>query len=198
MGSKARRREEGHAKRRAGWRGGEGPLGDDLRTTSTGRVASGSLAQYLNVRYSERLPPSSAVDEIEDTIAKFIPEGYYTDEQKFLERVEHDAVNFKPFGEKIYSYSRTAMPVSKGKNVAISQVLSPEDQETVDYEVYHVSQPYPFPLFSGALGSSLVWSGVCLDRYLAEPSHLRPDPTNWRHHLRDMSRPGRLRVSRPS
>ena len=33
------------------------------------------------------------------------------------------------------------MPLNKGKNVAIPQVLSPEDQETVDYEVYHVSQP---------------------------------------------------------
>ncbi|TBU26051.1 histone acetyltransferase type B catalytic subunit [Dichomitus squalens] len=107
------------------------------------KFASGSLAQYLNVQYSERLPASSAVDEIEDTLAKFIPEGYYTDEKRFLERVEHDAANFKPFGEKIYSYSRTAMPVSKGKNVAIPQVLSPEDQETVDYEVYHSTWKTP-------------------------------------------------------
>ncbi len=34
------------------------------------------------------------------------------------------------------------MPLNKGKNVAISQVLSVEDQETVDYEVYHVSQRF--------------------------------------------------------
>ena len=114
------------------------------------KFASGSLVQYLNVHHSERLPPSSAVDEIEDTISKFIAPGYYTDEQKFLERVEQDAVNFKPFGEKIYSYSRAAMPLNKGKNVAISQVLSPEDQETVDYEVYHVSQHFHSPLSNGA------------------------------------------------
>ncbi|KAM5542649.1 hypothetical protein V8D89_003610 [Ganoderma adspersum] len=107
------------------------------------KFASGSLVQYLNVHHSERLPPSSAVDEIEDTISKVIPPGYYTDEQKFLERVEQDAVNFKPFGEKIYSYSRAAMPLNKGKNVAISQVLSLEDQETVDYEVYHSTWKTP-------------------------------------------------------
>ena len=89
--------------------------------------------------YSEKLPSSSAVDEVEETLAKFLPEGYYTDEQKFLERVEHDATNFKPYGDKIYSYTRAATTLTKGKNVAISQVLSPEDQETVDFEVYHVS-----------------------------------------------------------
>ena len=102
------------------------------------RLASGSLAQLLKVDYSERLPSSTAVDEIEPTLSKFIPAGYYTDEEKFLERVEHDAINFKPFGEKIYSYTRAATTLTKGKNVAIPQVLSPEDQETVDFEVYHV------------------------------------------------------------
>ena len=103
------------------------------------KFASGSLVQYLNVRYAEKLPSSSTVDDVEGTISKFIPPGYYTDEQKFLERVEHDALNFKPFGQKIYSYTRAATTLTKGKNVAISQVLSPEDQETVDFEVYHVS-----------------------------------------------------------
>ncbi|KAJ8482138.1 hypothetical protein ONZ51_g5563 [Trametes cubensis] len=101
------------------------------------KFASGSLVQYLNVRYAEKLPSSSTVDDVEGTISKFIPPGYYTDEQKFLERVEHDALNFKPFGQKIYSYTRAATTLTKGKNVAISQVLSPEDQETVDFEVYH-------------------------------------------------------------
>ncbi|KAI0806891.1 histone acetyltransferase type B catalytic subunit [Fomes fomentarius] len=107
------------------------------------RLASGSLAQYLKVDYTERLPSSSAVDEIEPTFSKFIAAGYYTDEEKFLERVRHDAINFKPFGEKIYSYTRAATNVTKGKNVAISQVLSPEDQETVDFEVYHSTWKTP-------------------------------------------------------
>ena len=107
--------------------------------TSQLKFASGSLVQCLSVHHSEKLPASTAVDDVEDTLAKFLPEGYYTDEQEFLKRVEEDAINFKPAGEKIYSYSRAATTLPKGKNVAISQVLSPEDQETVDFEVYHVS-----------------------------------------------------------
>lgn len=103
------------------------------------KFASGSLAQYLSVRYSERLPSSSAVDEIEPTLSKFIPPGYSTDEQEFLDRVEHDATHFKPYGEKIYSYTRAATTLPKGKNVSIAQVLGPDDEETVDFEVYHVS-----------------------------------------------------------
>ncbi|KAJ2966100.1 hypothetical protein NUW54_g13907 [Trametes sanguinea] len=107
------------------------------------KFASGSLAEYLNIKYSEKLPSSSTVDDIEGTLSKFIPPGYYTDEQKFLERVEEDAINFKPYGQKIYSYTRSATTLIKGKNVAIPQVLSPEDQETVDFEVYHVSAISP-------------------------------------------------------
>ncbi|KAI0355017.1 histone acetyltransferase type B [Trametes cingulata] len=107
------------------------------------KFASGSLAQYLNIQYSEKLPSSSTVDDIEGTLSKFIPAGYYTDEQKFLERVEDDALNFKPFGQKIHSYTRAATTLTKGKNVAISQVLSPEDQETVDFEVYHSTWQTP-------------------------------------------------------
>ena len=84
-------------------------------------------------------PSSSAVDEIEPTLSKFIPPGYSTDEQEFLERVDHDATHFRPYGEKIYSYTRAATTLPKGKNVSISQVLGPEDEETVDFEVYHVS-----------------------------------------------------------
>ncbi|KAI0668463.1 histone acetyltransferase type B [Trametes maxima] len=107
------------------------------------KFASGSLAQYLNVQYAEKLPSTSTVDDVEGLLSKFIPPGYYTDEQKFLERVEEDALNFKPFGQKIYSYSRAARTLTKGKDVAIPQVLSPEDQETVDFEVYHSTWQTP-------------------------------------------------------
>lgn len=103
------------------------------------KFASGSLAQFLHVRYSERLPSSSAVDEIEPTLSKFLAPDYLTDEKEFLERVEHDATHFKPYGEKIYSYTRAGTTLPKGKNVSIPQVLGPDDEETVDFEVYHVS-----------------------------------------------------------
>ena len=144
-------------------------------TLSQLRFASGSLVQYLNVSYSEKLPSSSAVDEVESTLAKFIPESYYTDEKKFLERVEHDAINFKPVGEKIHSYTRAATTLPKGKNVAIPQILSPEDEEIVDFEVYHVSI---IPLLSGG-GAS--WSApptvLELDGPVGEASSGRPSPS---------------------
>lgn len=101
------------------------------------------------------------MDDIEGMLSKFIPPDYYTDEKKFLERVEHDALNFKPFGKKIYSYTRAATTLTKGKNVAISQVLNPEDEETVDFEVYHVSN------VSGRL--AVVWYaewGHCMAAHL--------------------------------
>ena len=39
--------------------------------------ASGSLAMYLNITYSARLP-ASTVDDIEGTLYKFIPSGVVT------------------------------------------------------------------------------------------------------------------------
>ncbi|OBZ75134.1 Histone acetyltransferase type B catalytic subunit [Grifola frondosa] len=108
------------------------------------KFASGSLAQFLSIKYSEKLPSTSTVDDIEGTLSSFIAPDYHKDEAEFLARVEKDATAFKPFGEKIYSYSRSATSVSsKGKNVAIPQVLSPEDEETVDFEVYHSTWKTP-------------------------------------------------------
>lgn len=39
------------------------------------RFASGSLTQYLSVKYSEKLGSSSTVDDVEGTLAGFIPSG---------------------------------------------------------------------------------------------------------------------------
>ncbi|KAF9821637.1 hypothetical protein IEO21_00483 [Rhodonia placenta] len=104
------------------------------------KFASGSLAQFLNITYAERLPSSSAVDDIEATLRKFIPSDYYTTEADFLARVEEDALAFTPPGTCVHAYSRPAGALSrKGKHIAIPQFLSPEDEETVEFEVYHVS-----------------------------------------------------------
>ena len=119
------------------------------------RFASGSLAQFLHVRYSATLPSSSTVDAVEETLKNFIPSDYLTSEDEFLSRVEKDADEFKPYGEKIYSYTRAATTLTKGKNVAIPQVLSPEDQETVDFEVYHVSSPVLCSVVRGAFGGNM-------------------------------------------
>ncbi|KAI0293403.1 acyl-CoA N-acyltransferase [Russula brevipes] len=39
------------------------------------RFASGSLAQFLDIRYSSKLPSSSTLDDVRGTLEKFIPEG---------------------------------------------------------------------------------------------------------------------------
>ncbi|KXN82637.1 Histone acetyltransferase type B catalytic subunit [Leucoagaricus sp. SymC.cos] len=101
------------------------------------RFASGSLAQYLNVQYSEKLPSSSTVDDVEGTLAKVIPSGYYTDESEFEKRVEEDATAFKPCGELIYLYSRPAPGKGKGKNIATSKSNAEDD---VTFEVYHTNK----------------------------------------------------------
>jgi histone acetyltransferase 1 len=87
------------------------------------RFASGSLAQFLNVSYSKRLA-SSTVDDVEGTLAKFIPPGYHTDEAAFLQQVEHDTLSFRPHGDMISSYSCVKS--------------TSEGEETVEFEVYHV------------------------------------------------------------
>ncbi|KAI0933501.1 hypothetical protein AcV5_005629 [Taiwanofungus camphoratus] len=108
------------------------------------KFASGSLAQYLSVSYTDRLPSTSTVDDVEATLRNFIPADYYTDEAAFLARVEADALTFTPLGTRIFAYTRPASTLSrKGKHVAIPQVLSPEDEETVDFEVYHSTWATP-------------------------------------------------------
>ena len=66
---------------------------------------------------------------------------YFTDEDEFSERVEKDASEFKPLGEKIYSYKRRIGTSDKGKGKADepSEELDENSEDVVTYEVYHVS-----------------------------------------------------------
>ncbi|KAJ8522636.1 hypothetical protein ONZ45_g777 [Pleurotus djamor] len=111
------------------------------------RFASGSLAQYLSVGYSAKLPSTSTVDDVEGTLAEFIPSEYLTDESAFLDHVEQEATSFKPSGQLIHSYARlspTAAASGKGKAVAKAhQVLDSEDPDAVVYEVYHATWDTP-------------------------------------------------------
>ncbi|KAF9466258.1 acyl-CoA N-acyltransferase [Collybia nuda] len=110
------------------------------------RFTSGSLIQYLNTRYSEKLSSSSTVDDVEGTLSGFIPPTYYKDEEVFLTRVEEDATTFRPSGQLIYSYTRLS-PLSsqkkKGKAVSDSQYLDSENPNAVAYEVYHATWDTP-------------------------------------------------------
>ncbi|KAF9484919.1 histone acetyltransferase type B [Pholiota conissans] len=110
------------------------------------RFASGSLEQYLGVQYSEKLPSTSTVDDVEGILIQFIPEGYYKDEETFLKRVEDDATTFKPLGQLIYSYTRPAPNSSskgKRKRTGNTQPLDPESEDAVEFEVYHATWDTP-------------------------------------------------------
>ncbi len=111
------------------------------------RFASGSLAQFLDVRYSAKVPSSSIVDDAQGTLEKYIPDDYYRTESEFLARVEEDAVSFRPPGEKVASYTRIA-PDSKKKGKGTVVTLPEDDPDTIVYEVWHVrflSPPPPSP-----------------------------------------------------
>ncbi|KAK0474226.1 acyl-CoA N-acyltransferase [Armillaria novae-zelandiae] len=100
------------------------------------RFASGSLVQFLSVKYAEKLGASSTVDDVEGTLKDFIPPDYYTNEAEFAAKVEEDASSFKPLGKLIHSYSRP-LPTHKGKGKAT------ESTETIEYEVYHTTWDTP-------------------------------------------------------
>jgi hypothetical protein len=74
--------------------------------------------------------------------------GYETDEKAFLYVVEREAIEFKPLGDKIYSYQRVS-PSSrgKGKGVASESDLDPQSEDVIEYEVYHVSICVPWVAF---------------------------------------------------
>ncbi|KAH0830345.1 acyl-CoA N-acyltransferase [Lanmaoa asiatica] len=90
------------------------------------RFASGSLTQFLSVRYAGKLPASSTVDDVEGVLSSFIPPGYETEEEAFLARVEKDATSFHPIGKCIHSYTRSVPSVSSRES-------------NVEYEVYHAT-----------------------------------------------------------
>ncbi|KAF5379891.1 hypothetical protein D9757_007193 [Collybiopsis confluens] len=108
------------------------------------KFASGSLKQLLSVKWSDKLKSADTVDNVDGTIRQFLPEEIETNEQTFQAQVEQDATSFKPFGELIYSYTRSA---SKGKGKYVvrlePQPLNPDDEEVIVYEVYHCTWNTP-------------------------------------------------------
>ncbi|PFH52471.1 hypothetical protein AMATHDRAFT_139905 [Amanita thiersii Skay4041] len=108
------------------------------------RFSSGSLVQYLNVKYSEKLP-STTVDDVEGILADFIPPGFLRDEATFLQQVETDAESFRPHGELVDSYTRPspqAISRSKGKSTGIG-IGELKSEDTIEYEVYHSTWDTP-------------------------------------------------------
>ncbi|KAJ7168325.1 histone acetyltransferase type B catalytic subunit [Mycena crocata] len=111
------------------------------------RFASGSLVQFLDMKHSKKLTSSSTVDDVEGTLTSFMPSDYLKDKATFLARVEEEATTFRPTGQMIYTYTRPAphssASKSKGKGIAQSQILDPESEDAVVFEVYHASWDSP-------------------------------------------------------
>ncbi|KAF9072894.1 histone acetyltransferase type B catalytic subunit [Rhodocollybia butyracea] len=102
------------------------------------KFASGSLKQYLSVGWSDKLKSADTVDNVDGIIREYLPEDIETSEGAFQAQVE-DASSFKPLGEMIYSYTRSASK-GKGKNVV---PLNPDDEDAIVYEVYHCTLDTP-------------------------------------------------------
>ncbi|KAK4053052.1 histone acetyltransferase 1 [Microbotryomycetes sp. JL201] len=69
------------------------------------RFASGSLRQYLHVKYDDKFPETATVkaDDPEQTLYEFIPPSYLKNSDEFAKVVEQDAKEFQPYGTKIGS-----------------------------------------------------------------------------------------------
>jgi Histone acetyl transferase HAT1 N-terminus len=100
---------------------------------------------------------SSVVDDVEGMLSTVIPQGallsrfsrkrcvyppicadYYKNEVEFQKRVDDDATSFQPCGQMIYSYTRPS-PTFQGKGKRPANSISSEGEDTVAFEVYHVS-----------------------------------------------------------
>ncbi|KAH9038958.1 acyl-CoA N-acyltransferase [Lactarius pseudohatsudake] len=99
------------------------------------RFASGSLAQFLDIKYSEKLTSSSTLDDVRGTLENVIPGDYCRTEAEFLAHVEEEAASFRPLGVKIHSALR------KGKGAAAT--LSEDDPDAIVYEVWHATWNTP-------------------------------------------------------
>ncbi|TFY74100.1 hypothetical protein EWM64_g9912, partial [Hericium alpestre] len=124
------------------------------------RFASGSLAYYLDIRYSASLNGSVAVDDVRGMLEKFIPPDYYKTEEGFLGRVEEEADTFRPLGDKIYSYTRPAPGRGKGKGTGVA--LEEGDEDAVVFEAYH-----------------LLFDGLFVLLYIEGGSYINEDEESW-------------------
>ncbi|GAB5588337.1 histone acetyltransferase 1 [Umbelopsis nana] len=76
--------------------------------------ASGSLATYFHLEYSEKFQGVSSsssggdtvtADDIEGKLREFIPHDYTTNYDQFIDTVKEDEKSFRPHGEKVHEYS---------------------------------------------------------------------------------------------
>lgn len=116
-------------------------------------VASASLVPLLDIKYSAKNESTTAkLDDVEGKIKEFLPTDYIsastssTAQQDFDAVVEHDK-GFRPFGEKIHTYTRRKVNKGKGKSNAAasmnSSALAEDDPDARVFEVYRSTWETP-------------------------------------------------------
>lgn len=139
-----------------------GPVSADTSEATQYRFASGSLAQYLNVKYAAKFPATGdvAADDPEQTLYEFIPPSYATQLPAFAATVDKDAAEFRPCGTRVGAYrlkcDRPDLQTNgkgkgkgKGKGPSLPErpwevVLEGEDAEDeVLYEAYAATWDTP-------------------------------------------------------
>jgi histone acetyltransferase 1 len=118
----------------------------------------GKLDAYVGMSYTSAVDPDKAndvkLDNVVELLAQWIPEGFSTNIDHFVAKVEKDD-SFKPFGEKVHEYSRG-------------------DQK---YEVYKVTHVTPtFQEYYSKLSVFLIW-------YIDGANYTDADDSNWTYYL---------------
>ncbi|KAK4510365.1 Up in starvation [Mucor velutinosus] len=78
------------------------------------KYASGSLRPFVSMEYSAKYQPASSSSSVEQvqadnvltTLEEYLPQGYLTSHNEFIDVVRNDYTTFKPLGEKIREYTR--------------------------------------------------------------------------------------------
>jgi len=122
------------------------------------RYASGSLATFVGIKYTAKIPETSSLaDDVEGILYKFLPADYLKNPQTFEDRVESDAKEFRPFGTLIASYARRPIVDVKGKGKGKSsastngvngsnhdwETCSPDDEGAIVYEAWSAKMDTP-------------------------------------------------------
>ncbi|CEP13354.1 hypothetical protein [Parasitella parasitica] len=78
------------------------------------KYASGSLQPFISMEYSSKYQPPSPsfttesvqADDLLKTLEDFLPRGYLTKQNEFIDVVRNDYTKFKPLGEKVHEYTQ--------------------------------------------------------------------------------------------
>ncbi|TKY85682.1 hypothetical protein EX895_005222 [Sporisorium graminicola] len=151
-------------------------------------LASGSLVPLLDIKYRAKNEATTAkLDDVEGKIKEFLPSDYISSstststsasaaQQEFDAAVEKDK-SFRPFGDKVHSYTRRKVNKGKGKssNVAslASSALPEDDPDARVFEVYRSTWETPgFREYHRRMQLFVLL-------FIEGASYIQEDETNW-------------------